>query len=210
MKVNTEGKIHTVLSGYFDLVWIGILWLVFSLPVVTFGASTTAMLTVLEQIRTGTAPSALGARFTAVFRGSFRRATKAWLCCLAALMITAADAWACLKVDAGGAAPAFLWGITVALLLLTWTVGLYVFPLIARLNAGDRKILPNVLYLIRSHPGRTLLLLVCEMSFAALVAAVPGATLFIAGAAMYGIDILLAPVFSGMPGEEATSQTPSD
>lgn len=210
MKINTEGKIYSVLSGYFDLVWIGILWLVFSLPLVTFGASTTAILTVLEQIRTGTAPSALGARFTEVFRRSFRRATKAWLCCLAALLITAADVWACLKVGAGGAAPAFLWGITVALPLLTWTIGLYVFPLIARLNVKDRKILPNVLYLIRSHPGRTLLLLVCELSLAALIAAIPGATLFIAGAAMYGIDLLLAPVFSGMPEEEATSQTPSD
>lgn len=36
-----ESKLHTVLTALIDIIWLGLLWLICSLPVVTLGAAST-------------------------------------------------------------------------------------------------------------------------------------------------------------------------
>ena len=38
-----ESKLHAVLTALIDIVWLGLLWLACSLPLITLGAASTAL-----------------------------------------------------------------------------------------------------------------------------------------------------------------------
>ena len=38
-----ESKLHQVLTAVIDILWLGLLWMLCSLPVVTLGAASTAL-----------------------------------------------------------------------------------------------------------------------------------------------------------------------
>ncbi len=86
-------RLSEVLSGLIDLIFAGLLWLLCSLPVVTLGASTTALYyTVMKCIRHNR--GRVSPTFFHGFRSNFRTATLIWLLFLLWFGIGAADAYA--------------------------------------------------------------------------------------------------------------------
>ena len=86
-------RLSEVLSGLIDLVFAGLLWLLCSLPVVTLGASNTALYyTVMKCIRHNR--GRVAPTFFHGFRSNFRTATLIWLLFLLWFGIGAADAYA--------------------------------------------------------------------------------------------------------------------
>lgn len=77
MKLTPDSKFMIFCGRLVELTTINLLWLLTSLPLVTIGASTTAMLTCLYAFREG-APCG-GRVFWQAFRSAFRRATALWL-----------------------------------------------------------------------------------------------------------------------------------
>ena len=86
-------RLSEVLSGLIDLIFAGLLWLLCSLPVLTLGASTTALYyTVMKCIRHNR--GRVAPTFFHGFRSNFRTATLIWLLFLLWFGIGAADAYA--------------------------------------------------------------------------------------------------------------------
>lgn len=79
-----ESKLHMVLTALIDIIWLGILWLVCSLPVITIGAASTALYYTMVKCVRHDIPEPTRFFFRA-FRKNFRQATLLWLLCLAAL-----------------------------------------------------------------------------------------------------------------------------
>ena len=81
-----NSKLHIGLTTVIDLVVLSLLWLLFSLPVVTLGAaSTAAYYTVVKYIRRQR--GRLWPCFWGAFRRNFRQSTLAWLLCLGWLLL---------------------------------------------------------------------------------------------------------------------------
>ncbi len=77
MKITPDSKFMIFCGKLVDLTKINLLWLICCLPVVTVGASTTAMITALYAYRAG---EPCGSKvFFAAFRKSFAKATVLWL-----------------------------------------------------------------------------------------------------------------------------------
>ena len=84
--LNYESKLMSFLTNLTDYLLVGLLWLVCSLPVITFGAATTAMLyTTGKAIRLG--EGNVFPTFFQAFRRDFKQATILWLFAIPLLLV---------------------------------------------------------------------------------------------------------------------------
>ena len=93
MKNSRFSRVSEVLSGLIDLIVAGILWLFCSLPILTVGASTTALYyAVAKTVRHNR--GRLAPTFFHGFRSNFRPATLIWLLFLLWSAVGAGDIYA--------------------------------------------------------------------------------------------------------------------
>lgn len=84
-----------LLSRLIDLVFVSVLWFLCSIPVITLGASTTALYHVTLEMAFGERPGILSCYFSA-FKKNFLRSTAVFLVLLAGGLFIAADLWCAL------------------------------------------------------------------------------------------------------------------
>ena len=100
---NPENRFWNFMNKITDVFLLGILWFLFSIPVVTMGAATTS----LYQFTLKQADDEEGyvfKSFLKAFMKNFRQATMLWLIVLAAGAFLAADMWACMQISIPSAA----------------------------------------------------------------------------------------------------------
>lgn len=144
-----ESKFVQFLGTVFNLVVLNFLWILTSLPIITIGASTTAMYAVSFKYADNTDDAVIKPFFKA-FAANFKQSTLVWLpmCLVSALLMI--DAYY-LLTHAEAAATPFLWvPFFVVLMVLMVTVA-HVFPQIARYNVDTRTALHNTLLMSLLH-----------------------------------------------------------
>lgn len=110
---------------------VGAMWLLCSLPIVTAGASTTAMYTVfLRNIRSVKAQKTYVKSFFASFRQNFRRSTALWLIQLAVLAVLGIDVYYYNRRGGGGTS-LVMEVLTLSLAAVTVMIFNYAYPLMA-------------------------------------------------------------------------------
>lgn len=148
-----DGLFARIMNTILGLILLNLMWLLCSLPVVTAGASTAALYTVLLKLRDGDDARVIR-RFFAAFRENFKRATGVWLVLLAAGVICGLDLYFASQLDSDIARVISVVGMIVVVMTAT-----FAFPLVARYENTCRNHLKNALLLALSHAPRTLLAL---------------------------------------------------
>ena len=126
-----------------DCAILSIIWLLFSIPVITFGASTSALYyTVNKVIRHNR--SHVWREFWGSFKANFKQSTIVWLILLVFTYVLGVD---CIflynMIKAGTIAGWILAPFAVtALFVVMW--GIYAFAYIARFQAGLKMIMKNI------------------------------------------------------------------
>lgn len=192
-----------------DLLLVNLLFVVCSLPVVTIGASATAMYYVLGRIRRqeGTVTK----DFFRSFRENFRQATLYW----GVLLLVALALYWNFRLISGWTGTLYS-VMMVSLILVRWFAvswGSLVFPLLSRFDSTSAVTARNAGILVLAVPLRTLAAAAINALPVALAVFLPGVfalaavlwlfCLFSAGA--YGILCLLSPVFTQMEKSGETS-----
>ena len=140
-----------------DLIMLNALFLVCSLPLVTVGASLTAMIRVIQGIQAKSEPGMVRTFFKA-FKQNFRQATVVWLI-LAALLAVMGYNFFLINANFTGSfalgMKAAMGAVTVVLLAAAG----YVFPLIARYENTLKQHVLNALILAVAKLPRTLCIL---------------------------------------------------
>lgn len=151
-----NGKMMEILWKPIHIMFLNLLWILFSLPVFTIGASTTALYSVFIKMRNGK-DGKLFQDFWDAFRANIRQATVIWLIILLAATVFTIDIF--YFVNMGGFAGTFFamifLGLNVALLLMT----IYIFPLQAVFDNKIATTMKSAIYLPFRHFGWTILLL---------------------------------------------------
>ncbi len=165
MEEKKGSRLNAALTAVTDLIAVGLLWLLASLPLVTVGAaSTAAYYAVVKCIRHER--GRLWASFWGSFRGNFRQSTLCWLLALAYLLLGAVNLYALgqlgeragtLLIDA-----ARLFFVPAAI-TLPW-----LFPYISRFENSVGGSLKFAVWLSVRHVGATLLMLL-ELGLFALI-----------------------------------------
>lgn len=137
------------ISTGMDLVYVSVLWLVCSIPVVTIGAASTALYdTVAHCVRRR--EEGMLARFFGTFRAEFKTATLSWLMWLAGLVLCALLAVYLLTNGDGARGFLFRIDLVVALVVVVGSL-VWVFPVLSRFTMGFGGLNLAAVKLVFSH-----------------------------------------------------------
>ena len=177
-----------------DLLCLSVLWLVFSLPIFTIGASSTALYAaVFYCLRRNEA--GIWKHFWKAFRENFKRSTLAWLIELAVLAVFTLDAavFRAIRLSGGAMGKLYWAALLLEAVALTWTA--YVAAYAARVNGTVGDILRYGLVLLRLHPIRALGVMLPILAGLALCLLVPFTVLFAPAAVCLACSYSLEQVF---------------
>lgn len=198
-----ESRLRAVLTALIDIIWAGLLWLVCSLPVITFGASTTALYyAVVKCIRHER--GRLTGSFFRAFCDNFRQATLLWLLVLAYLLIGLGDAWALglMGEEQGGV----LYDISRLFFVPPVLLFPWLFSFLSRFQNTVGGTLRYAFYLAMRNLGATLLL-VAEMAvFAAICWLLPQILPLLPGAFCLLMSLSIEPVFRTLTADQGEGE----
>ena len=190
-----ESGLRSVLSALIDLIWAGLLWLVCSLPVITLGASSTALYyAVVKSVRHER--SRVSSSFFHAFRRNFRLSTFLWLLCLAWLAIGVSDAYAlqCMGVQRGEV----LYYISRLFFLPVPLLFPWIFAFVSRFENTFVGTVKYCAYLAMRHIGKTLALTAELTGFVLICWLLPAFLLILPGAMCMLMSLHLEPVFQSI------------
>ena len=140
---NMDNKFFTFMGKAADLILLNIIFLICCLPVVTIGASVTAMYYVtLKMVRNE--ESYISRSFFQSFRQNFRQATGIWLILLAGGTVLWLDFQIMEQAGSGGIFQAVYLGLCF-ILLIYGMISAYIFPLLAKFDNTVKNTFKNSL-----------------------------------------------------------------
>ncbi len=144
--LSPEGPLMSLLTRIAYSAYLNVLWFICCLPIVTAGASTTALFYVTLKIAKNEEGNLTRAFFHS-FRENFRQATKIWLILLVLGIILAADGYVFYHMRFENA----FWTVGTAVFLVAVAayaiVMMYIFPLLARFDNTVGAMFKNALLL---------------------------------------------------------------
>ncbi len=165
-----DGPLWRALTFIADVVILHFLWLVCSLPLVTIGASTTALYyTMMKRIRTN--EGQVTSNFFQSFRQNLRQGVALWLIAAAVAAILWLDFNFCFTW--GGTAGKVMLAGCALLLVPCWMVLLYLFPVLAKFEGTLYTTFKNALLMSVRHLPLTPLLTVIWATVWLLLAIFP-------------------------------------
>lgn len=145
---NIDSPVMQKLSLLIDLMFLNFLWLICSLPVVTIGASTTALHAVVQKY-VANEEGGIVKPFFKAFCKNFKQSTMLWVPVLLLIVALVIDL---LYLFAAGAGTQFwLWIPFFAVCVVTLIILTYGFPLIARYENDTRIVIRNSFLLFLTH-----------------------------------------------------------
>lgn len=158
-----DGPVYKVLSGVSDVVVLHLLWLMTSLPLVTLGASLSALYSVSIARRLGD-DTPVSTLYFAAFRGKWRRASLllAALLLSGALLVLNLYFW---NYVAAGLFAHVAAVLTLVLCVLWGLVFIYGFAAVGYTGLSFKSVVLGSLGVAYARPGRTLYLALCWASF---------------------------------------------
>jgi len=159
---NPDSRIMIFLSRVADLVILNILWLVCCVPVVTIGASTTAMYHVIRHWQKDSVSSIMRDFFQS-FKEDFKQATPVYLILLIPTVAVVMNAMLIFNPDNSAAVPSYLlviWFISALILLF---ISSFVYPVMAFFADSIFKTLRNAMVLALANLPRTILISILNL-----------------------------------------------
>lgn len=195
MRINPDGPIISFLSGVFDVLMTTALFVLCCLPVITAGASATAMHATMLSITEGSC-SSVTRKFFGTFKDEFKISTGIWLLALLAGAVVAADGYVCWGVEhEATTAVSIMRGLTIGCGLLYICALLYVFPGIARYVVTWKQAICNTLIWTVKKPLHTIAILILNALIALAAYLLAFWAVFVAALLLYLQALVLRSVF---------------
>lgn len=196
--MNNSNLLTMILDGIsriFDCLVLGLVWVICCIPVVTIGASCTALYYAYNKaIRQE--EGHLLQEFFRSFKDNFKQSTIAWLIVLAAGALLYGDiSIVTATMETMPLASAmFAFAVTLFVVVLAWAV--YVFPYIARFELDTKTILKNSFFIMGLNAGWSFLLVALTMAAAFAMILAPFVCFIIAAVYIPIVNRILERVFS--------------
>lgn len=145
-----------IMTKIFNIFWLSILWLLCCIPVLTIGASTTALYYVMLKL-VKDEETTVTREFFHSFKQNFLQSLPVTVIFLMAALILAAD-FHILGSSERTHGASFMYGFCVTVGIVCAAVFSYVFPLLARFENTVKKTFENAARLAASHIGKTLVI----------------------------------------------------
>ena len=191
---NIDSPFMGALIKLFDCIGVSILWLLFSLPVITIGASSTALYTTVHQYLRKD-EGGLWATFWGAFRDNLKRSTLVWLAALAVLALLVVDALVFRSLELGGHPLGKVYWVVLVLCCIAVTWAAFLFAYAARFQGSAWDVLRFGFILMAAHPVKSLGVFLPVLCGAMLTIIAPGMIAIIPAAVCWLDSIVLEQVF---------------
>ena len=143
-----------------DCIFLSILWIIFSIPIITLGASTSALYyTANKAIRNGR--GYIWQQFWKGFKSSFKQSTILWIIFAVIALVLYNDAKIVgLLYENGRMGYSFSFAARVffyVLMGVALLIAMYIFPYVARFSAPMKNVVKNCVYMAIRHLPMTIL-----------------------------------------------------
>lgn len=164
---NYDNPVWRFIGKFGDLILLNILWLIFSIPIFTIGASTTAVYYVTLKLARDDDGYTIKSFFKS-FKENFKQATAIWLVLLAIGAILGVDLYFFARLYTGsGTLKTVMLTVFLAMTIVYAAVFMYIFPLQSRFYNTVKKTFFNAFFMSLRHLFRTIGMIVIN---AALIA----------------------------------------
>lgn len=154
---NLDNSFFRFIGKLVDVVLLNFLWLICSLPIVTIGASTTALYYVTLKLVRDREGYIIRSFFKA-FKDNFKQSTIIWIILLLVATILGTDIYVVYKMDANYAK--ILLALFIGFSVITLFVFIYIFPIQAQFANPVKQTFKNALLIAVKHLPWTILLTV--------------------------------------------------
>lgn len=142
--LNPDNRVMIFITKVADSVFLNLLWFIFSIPIVTAGAATTALFDVsIKMVRDE--EGNIFHNFWQSFKSNLKSTMKTWLILLAAGAVFAVDGYFFFHMHNEGAFWTILTAIYLVALAAYLIIMMYVFPLMARFDNTPGAMIRNAL-----------------------------------------------------------------
>lgn len=189
-----ENPVMRGLIKFFDCICISVLWVLFSLPIITMGAASAALYqTVYKYLRRD--EGHLWKTYWCAFKDNLRRSTLVWLAVLGVLSLLVLDALVFRTMKINGSAFGNVYWVILVLICIavTWTA--YLSAYAARFHGNVKDVLRFGFILMTVHPIRALGVFLTILAGTALVLTGPQFIAIVPAAVCWLDSILLEKVF---------------
>lgn len=184
-----------------DCFFLGILWIVCSIPIFTFGAATTAIYyTVNKVIRHDR--SHIWREFFKAFKSNFKQSTIVWVVALVIYYILSVDCIFIYNLVHAGKVGGWVFVPFVIMAIYLTICLMYIFAYIARFANNLKSIVKYSAFFVIRHFLRSILLFIIFAAVVILVICYPIAIVILPVLAMYLMTSVLEPIFRKYMSEE--------
>ena len=156
---NLDNKFFRGVSKLIDVIWLSILWLICSIPIVTIGAANTALYYAVNKCLRNDR-GYVSSEYFHSFKENFKQSTIIWVILMVVYAILGFDFYVMKKFAEMGQeiGKLYICFFVFAVIVSMW--GFYIFPYVARFENTIKNTLKNTLYMAISNIHWTICLLV--------------------------------------------------
>lgn len=197
---NYDNKVMMVLDKIINVFYVSIIWLIFSLPIFTIGASTTALYYTVNKVLRHNR-SYVMKEFLHSFKTNFKQATLLWVVIGGIALIVG-------KVDIGwwlSKNPSMpfgmdwlknvCWVLFIVVLILDAMWGIYIFPYLARFENTNKQIMKNAAIMACVNFPQTFVSIIILGVSVFLIYVFPPLFILVPALCIFGISHFLEGVF---------------
>ena len=192
---NYDNKVFDVLNKAVDWVFVSTLWFLFSLPVFTIGASTTALFeTVHKVIRKG--KGYVWRTFWTTFKTNFKKTTKIWMIQLVVMILLFADMKIMQNFLEQGSKLGSLYYFFYISLFLMYVWIIYTCVYAARIEDGVKVTMKNAAFMAIMNLPWSVVIIALFIAAVILVSVSPICALILPTGVFVLYDLILMRVFN--------------
>ena len=192
---NYDNKVFEFINRVVDTMFVALLWVVFSLPVITIGASTTAFYETVHKVLRQNR-GYIWRTFWKTFTSNFKRSTIVWLIQLGLSLFFLLDMQIMKEALAQGEKGGWLYYFFMISLVIMYVWFIFNCAYIARIEDGVKKTMKNTLIMMIMNLQWAALIFVILCAGCAAVVFVPISILFIPSGVFFLYDVIILKVFN--------------
>ncbi len=192
---NYDNKVFEFINRVVDTMFVTLLWAVFSLPVITIGASTTAFYEAVHKVIRQN-KGYIWRTFFNTFRSNFKRSTIVWLIQLGMSLFFILDMKIMKEALAQGQKGGWLYYFFMVSLIVMYVWFIFNCAYTARIEDGVKKTMKNTAIMMGLNLQWAALIFVIAFAAFVIIAYVPISALYVPTGVFVLYDIIILKVFN--------------
>lgn len=162
--LNPENRLFQLINKIVYSVYLNILWFVFSLPIVTIGAATTAVYEVSLKI-CNDEESYITLSFIRSFKRNFKQATLIWIIMILIGLLLGADGYILYRIWFTNAFWTIISSFYIFVLFCFILISIYIFPLLSKFDNTIVNMFKNSFFIGIRYLLVTVTIVTCKIAF---------------------------------------------